>query len=103
MVEPLNLMLKERDLFAPPSLQGLEILLNQLSSLRETIEFQSASALYNLCAAKFPGCLSQMLLKLYQSSSSGILRSISSPKPSPNSATAASNSLSSCSRTSSPL
>ncbi|VVB15192.1 unnamed protein product [Arabis nemorensis] len=74
MAEPLNLMLKARELIATSSHQGLEILLNQLSSRPETIEFQSASALYNFCAAKFPCCLFQMLLKLDQSSSNCVVR-----------------------------
>ncbi|VVA93734.1 unnamed protein product [Arabis nemorensis] len=69
-----SLLSKSSDLLATPSHERLELLLNQLATPEETLEFQSALALYDFCVSKFPNCLTLMLLKIYQSSSNEIVR-----------------------------
>ncbi|EOA18583.1 hypothetical protein CARUB_v10007155mg [Capsella rubella] len=74
MSESLNLRLKAREILVSPSHEELEIVVNHLFKRKESKEYQTSSALYDLFVSDFPDCLALKLLQVYQSSSSGVTR-----------------------------
>ncbi|CAH2079628.1 unnamed protein product [Thlaspi arvense] len=69
MAESSNLWLKARDILATPRHERLTIIVDQLYTPKESVEYKSALALCDFCVANFPNCLTQMLLKAYRYSS----------------------------------
>ncbi|ESQ50062.1 hypothetical protein EUTSA_v10001931mg [Eutrema salsugineum] len=70
----LSLMLKSRGLLATPSHEGLAIIVDQLYTHKESVEYQTARALYDFCVANFSNCLTLMLLKVYRHASDEVAR-----------------------------
>ncbi|KAF8109215.1 hypothetical protein N665_0100s0004 [Sinapis alba] len=67
-------MWKARDLLATPSHEPLTIIVDQLFTPQQSIEHQTARALYDFCVANFSNCLTLMLLKVYRFSSVNVTR-----------------------------
>ncbi|KAL0730925.1 hypothetical protein Bca4012_027019 [Brassica carinata] len=66
---------KARDLLATPSHEPLTIIVDQLfTSPQQSIEHQTARALFDFCVANFSNCLTLMLLKVYRFSSVNVTR-----------------------------
>ncbi|KAJ4909999.1 hypothetical protein Rs2_04620 [Raphanus sativus] len=73
--ESSSTMSKARDLLATPSHEPLTIIVDQLfTTPQQSIEHQTARALYDFCVANFSNCLTLMLLKVYRFSSVNVTR-----------------------------
>ncbi|CAB78695.1 hypothetical protein [Arabidopsis thaliana] len=74
MEEYLNLMLKAREILVSESHEEVAMVIDHLFKRQDSEEYKTSRALYDICVSCNPGCLTLKLLKVYQSSSSGILR-----------------------------
>jgi len=70
----LNLMLKAREILVSESHEEVAMIIDHLFKRQDSEEYKTSRALYDICVSCNPGCLTLKLLKVYQSSSNGILR-----------------------------
>ncbi|KAG7611053.1 hypothetical protein ISN44_As05g031730 [Arabidopsis suecica] len=74
MTESLNRQLIAREILVSESHEELAMIVDNLFKRKESEEYKTSRALYDYCVSYNLGCLTLKLLKLYQSSSNGILR-----------------------------
>ncbi|KAL9812292.1 putative non-reducing end alpha-L-arabinofuranosidase [Arabidopsis thaliana] len=75
MEESMNIQLKAREILVSESHEELAMIVDHLFKSDEDSEvYKTSQALYKYCVSFNPGCLAVKLLKLYQSSSDGVLR-----------------------------
>ena len=67
-------MLKAREILVSESHEEVAMVIDHLFKRQDSEEYKTSRALYDICVSCNPGCLTLKLLKVYQSSSNGILR-----------------------------
>ncbi|CAE6201495.1 unnamed protein product [Arabidopsis arenosa] len=74
MEESSNLPSKAREILVNPSYEEIAIIVNQLFMRQDSVQYETSRLLYNFWVSHNPSCLTLKLLKVYQSSSNGVLR-----------------------------
>ncbi|CAL9224633.1 unnamed protein product [Arabidopsis halleri] len=74
MAESSNLQLIAREILVSASHEELAMIVDNLFKRQDSHQYKTSRALYDFCVSSNPGCLTLKLLKLYQSSSNGVLR-----------------------------
>ncbi|CAE6201487.1 unnamed protein product [Arabidopsis arenosa] len=74
MAESSNLQLIAREILVSESYEELAMIVDNLFKRQDSQQYKTSRALYDFCVSCNPGCLTLKLLKLYQSSSNGVLR-----------------------------
>ncbi|KAG7543609.1 Armadillo-type fold, partial [Arabidopsis thaliana x Arabidopsis arenosa] len=74
MAESSNLQLIAREILVSESHEELAMIVDNLFKRQDSHQYKTSRALYDFCVSCNPGCLTLKLLKLYQSSSNGVLR-----------------------------
>ncbi|CAH8277252.1 unnamed protein product [Arabidopsis lyrata] len=74
MAESSNLQLIAREILVSASYEELAMIVDNLFKRQDSHQYKTSRALYDFCVSSNTGCLTLKLLKLYQSSSNGVLR-----------------------------